>query len=76
MNWIFVLIAFTANGQATVEKVYADTAGLCVSYGLGYLDRKELDDAKIQVAQCVGTKSGHVIPLAPIKIKEKTNASL
>lgn len=32
MNWVFVFIAFTAQG-AVVEKVHMDSASICAAYG-------------------------------------------
>ena len=62
MNWVFVFIAFTAQG-AVVEKVYMDSASICASYGQGYSARPELRGAYVQVAQCVSLSSGAVIPV-------------
>ena len=66
MNWVFVLIAFTANGQAVVERVHMDSAALCAAYGQGYSTRPELQSAHVQVAQCVSLSSGVVIPVGPV----------
>ena len=66
MNWVFVLIAFTANGQAVVEKVPHDSASVCAAYGQGYSARPELRGAHVQVAQCVSLRSGAVIPVGPV----------
>ena len=41
MNWVFVFIAFTAQG-AVVEKVHMDSASICAAYGQGYSARPEL----------------------------------
>ena len=62
MNWVFIFIAFTGQG-AVVERVYMDGPAQCVAYGRGYADRPELRDARVQVAQCVGLRSGAVIPV-------------
>ena len=32
MNWVFVFIAFTAQGSV-VEKVHMDSASICAAYG-------------------------------------------
>ena len=66
MNWVFVFIAFTANGQAVVEKVHMDRASICAAYGQGYSARPELRGAHVQVAQCVSLRSGAVIPVGPV----------
>lgn len=63
MNWVFVLIAFTSQG-AVVERVGLDSPVLCAAYGKGYTERPEMRGAHIQLAQCVGLRSGVVIPLA------------
>lgn len=63
MNWVFVLVAFTAQG-ATVERVPLENAAQCVAYGQGYIGRPELRDAYVQMAQCVALRSGAVVPLA------------
>lgn len=65
MNWVFVLIAFTAQG-AVVEKVHMDSASICAAYGQGYTSRAELRNAHVQVAQCVSLRSGAVIPVGPV----------
>ena len=66
MNWVFVLIAFTANGQAVVEKVHMESASICAAYGQGYSARPELRGAHVQVAQCVSLRSGAVIPVGSV----------
>ena len=65
MNWVFVFIAFTAQG-AVVEKVHMDSASICAAYGQGYSARPELRGAHVQVAQCVSLRSGVVIPVGPV----------
>lgn len=64
MNWVFVFIAFTAQG-AVVEKVLMESAGVCAAYGKGYSARPELRGAHVQVTQCVSLRSGAVIPVGP-----------
>ena len=64
MNWVFVFIAFTAQG-AVVEKVHMDSASICAAYGQGYSARPELRGAHVEVAQCVSLRSGVVIPVGP-----------
>lgn len=66
MNWVFVLIAFTSQG-ATVERVGLDSPAQCVAYAQGYLTRPEMRGAHVQVAQCVGLRSGAVIPVGVAK---------
>ena len=65
MNWVFVFIAFTAQG-AVVEKVHMDSASICAAYGQGYSVRPDLRGAHVQVAQCVSLRSGVVIPVGPV----------
>jgi hypothetical protein len=40
-----------------------DGPAQCVAYGRGYADRLEVRDANVQVAQCVGLRSGAVVPV-------------
>lgn len=71
MNWVFVFIAFTAQG-AVVEKVPHDSAALCAAYGQDYTSRPELRGAHVQVAQCVGLRNGAVIPVGPVGARPKS----
>ena len=66
MNWVFILIAFTPQG-AVVERVGLDSPGQCVAYAKGYTGRPEMREAHIQLAQCVGLRSGAVIPVTAAK---------
>lgn len=71
MSWVFVLIAFTTSG-ATVERVLLDSPAQCMAYGQGYLSRPEMHAARVQVAQCVGLRSGEVVHLRNPATKKGT----